>query len=371
MLPLLASGFFFLALALQNLKIYLHTKSNKAALVISALCGTFSWIGFYNALGSSEYTWPKMMMYSFYWLQGPLTYLLASSMLQKQTSRQALYHFFPWLCVLLLLHMTLFWSYDKQLNAQPLAIAKQIFVLGYMTTLVIYLIRSWQLLSLYRQKLLLELADPEPHQLQWLRHWLGFMLLLSVYALIAAPLATWYNQQLTVVEMIIDLCIAVFSLYLLLLPPLASQLHSIQAIEEGSDIGGKSYQDNVVTNDSPTQMELDSSTLALAHELKECLTQNALYRQNGLTLKQLAASAGCSHQQASLAINQGLSCNFYELVNQLRIQYAAQQLVKHPSTPILTIALDAGFNSKSAFYNAFRNAKGCTPSEYRKAKSQN
>ena len=364
-LPLLASGFFFLALALQNLKVCFHAPANKAALVISALCGIFSWIGFYDALGSGGYTWPKMMMYSFYWLLGPLTYLLTSSMFQWQTSRRALCHLLPWLFVLMLLHMTLFWSHDKHLYAQPLAIAKQVFVLGYITTLVIYLIRSWHLLRLYRKRLQLELADPEPHQLRWLQHWLGFMLLLSLYVLIAEPLLAWYTQQPAMLEPIVNLCVAGFALYLLLLPPLAAQVHPVQITDDDERIAGESPQQNCVPEASSIHTEPDSSVIALAQELQARLITDALYRQNGLTLKQLAASVGCSHQQASLAINQGLACNFYELVNRLRIDYAARQLVEHPSTAILTVALDAGFNSKTAFYNAFRRAKACTPSEYR------
>jgi AraC-like DNA-binding protein len=364
-LPLLASGFFFLALALQNLKICFHVPTNKAALVISGLCGIFSWFGFYEALGSGEYTWPKMIMYSFYWLLGPLTYLLTSSMFQRHTSWRALFHLLPWLSVLMLLHMTLFWSHDKHAYAQPLAIAKQVFVLGYITTLVIYLVRSWHLLLLYRRSLKQELADPEPHQLQWLQHWLGFMLLLSLYVLIIEPLLTWYTQQPSMLEPIINLCIAGFSLYLLLLPPLATQVHPVEVTDDAERITDESCRQSDGPEAFSSHTEPDSSIVALAQELRARLIQDALYRQNGLTLKQLAASVGCSHQQASLAINQGLACNFYELVNRLRIDYAARQLIEHPSTAILTIALDAGFNSKTAFYNAFRRAKACTPSEYR------
>ena len=57
--------------------------------------------------------------------------------------------------------------------------------------------------------------------------------------------------------------------------------------------------------------------------------------------------------------------SFFDYINSWRIDYASEALIKTDET-VLDIAVDAGFNSRSSFYKAFKNIKGCTPSEYRK-----
>ena len=67
----------------------------------------------------------------------------------------------------------------------------------------------------------------------------------------------------------------------------------------------------------------------------------------------------------SQVINQDLGSNFYELVNQRRIERAMQLLMEPPNRTILEIALSVGYNSKSTFNTAFRRQTGVTPTEYR------
>ncbi|MCB1677860.1 MAG: helix-turn-helix domain-containing protein [Halioglobus sp.] len=43
----------------------------------------------------------------------------------------------------------------------------------------------------------------------------------------------------------------------------------------------------------------------------------------------------------------------------------AKRLLAHTQQSVLSIALDAGFNSKTAFYTAFRKRCGTTPRRYR------
>lgn len=60
-----------------------------------------------------------------------------------------------------------------------------------------------------------------------------------------------------------------------------------------------------------------------------------------------------------------------EYINDIRIEKAAESLLE-TSDKIITIAQDAGFDNIGYFIRRFRQAKGVTPSEYRKeSKSQN
>ena len=70
------------------------------------------------------------------------------------------------------------------------------------------------------------------------------------------------------------------------------------------------------------------------------------------------------------AINRGLGYrNFNEYLNRHRLADAKQALADpgQATVPILTIALDSGFQSLGPFNRAFKADTGGTPTEYRKA----
>ena len=54
-------------------------------------------------------------------------------------------------------------------------------------------------------------------------------------------------------------------------------------------------------------------------------------------------------------------------VLQLRLDYAAQLLLKHPDKSIVHIATVSGFSTSAYFSNCFRHHFGMTPTEYRHA----
>ena len=58
-----------------------------------------------------------------------------------------------------------------------------------------------------------------------------------------------------------------------------------------------------------------------------------------------------------------------ELHRRLRMERAAHALLES-STPVTSIALDAGYDSHEAFTRAFRSFYGCSPSEFRQAHGQ-
>jgi AraC-like DNA-binding protein len=93
-----------------------------------------------------------------------------------------------------------------------------------------------------------------------------------------------------------------------------------------------------------------------------------LYLEPELTLPELAAKLSVSPHHLSQVINRETNKSFFDFVNEYRVQEAKRLLgsPKHSHLSILGIALDAGFNSKSAFYTAFGKHIGMTPSEFKK-----
>jgi AraC-like DNA-binding protein len=116
----------------------------------------------------------------------------------------------------------------------------------------------------------------------------------------------------------------------------------------------------------PHRPEADDS--ALLARLDADMRHERLYRQDGLTITAVAARLGVPEYRLRRAINQGLGArNFNSYLNGFRLDEARQALAdpEQRDVPILTIALDAGFGSLAPFNRAFREAEGCTPTDYR------
>jgi AraC-like DNA-binding protein len=96
-----------------------------------------------------------------------------------------------------------------------------------------------------------------------------------------------------------------------------------------------------------------------------------LYRNSRLSLKELAERMGFTENRLSQVINEGLNKNFYDFVNDYRVNEVIDVIRsrQRPHLTLLGLALEAGFNSKSSFNNIFRQKTGMTPSEFRKLKS--
>lgn len=98
----------------------------------------------------------------------------------------------------------------------------------------------------------------------------------------------------------------------------------------------------------------------------QVLMQKGFYRQENLTLKDLALELSLPEYRIRAVINKELNYrNFNEFINEYRITEAAQRLINEPDTPISNIALDVGYRTLSSFNRAFRKEKDMTPTAYR------
>ena len=111
---------------------------------------------------------------------------------------------------------------------------------------------------------------------------------------------------------------------------------------------------------------LDNSVLL--NRLDELMENERLYLQEDLKLNDLARRLGIKEYQLSELINTRLNKNFALFLNEYRVREAKRLLKENPEQNILSIGLRVGFNSNSAFYNAFRSLEGLSPGEFRKRK---
>lgn len=106
----------------------------------------------------------------------------------------------------------------------------------------------------------------------------------------------------------------------------------------------------------------------IIYKIKTIMSENKPYLNSYFNIRDLAKLANTTIHKLSQVINQSFHKNFYELINEYRIK-EVERMLKDPSynnLKIISIAYDCGFNSKSAFYTAFKQYTGVTPTEYRK-----
>jgi len=110
-------------------------------------------------------------------------------------------------------------------------------------------------------------------------------------------------------------------------------------------------------------------SVRLLKRLTETMEQQKPYLDNNLTLPDLAELISTSPNYLSQVINQQLKMNFFDYVNSYRIRTAKELIINplpHTNT-ILDIAMESAFNSKSAFYTAFKKQTGITPAQFKKS----
>lgn len=107
----------------------------------------------------------------------------------------------------------------------------------------------------------------------------------------------------------------------------------------------------------------------LLRRLQRLMTVERVYRREGLTIGALSAELGVQENRLRQLINEGLGHrNFNAFLNSYRIDEARSALADpgQRQVPVLTIAMDAGFQSLGPFNRAFKADTGVTPTEYRR-----
>ncbi|MDO8343644.1 MAG: helix-turn-helix domain-containing protein [Cellvibrio sp.] len=100
-------------------------------------------------------------------------------------------------------------------------------------------------------------------------------------------------------------------------------------------------------------------------KLNQLMKDKELYLDPEFTLEQLAESSEIPVRKISAAINRDAGQNFFDYINFHRVQKAASILAsRNGKTSMLDVMADAGFNSKSTFYRAFKKFMNMTPTDY-------
>ncbi len=112
----------------------------------------------------------------------------------------------------------------------------------------------------------------------------------------------------------------------------------------------------------------DAERGAFLARLEACMKNEQPWRSGELKLEELAERLALSAHELSQLINGACGVNFQDYLNGYRVE-ALKEALHDPARAghtILDLAMDSGFNSKSALNRVFKAHTGITPGEYRR-----
>jgi AraC-like DNA-binding protein len=252
-------------------------------------------------------------------------------------------------------------------------------------SLLIYLVLSLRYYLMYRAFIVQELSFADNLQFKWVRNFLiaCFLYFFSTVLLDILRLAgvdigyqdTWWYYLLFA-----------FIFYYIAISGYANSIEQRKNFELDflrykmpSLIGGI-VSDNIAVNEEEASFEVlknieaqetPESTESFISSIwidkvEHAITIEKMYRNPELTLTDLANHLGTNPSLLSKIINRSFSKNFNDYVNQYRVLEVKENLANPANAhlTIMSLAYDAGFNSKATFNRAFKKFTGDSPKSY-------
>lgn len=138
-------------------------------------------------------------------------------------------------------------------------------------------------------------------------------------------------------------------------------IYKFGVIEERKKL--KIYSDQHKSNYTIIEKQKSHHIITLEH----LIVDQKRFLDSYLTLDKIAEELNLSKSHLSRIINSELGIGFIEYVNSLRVEEAKSYLLnpEFSNYTLVSIGIEAGFNSKSAFYSSFKKITGFTPSEFK------
>ena len=277
----------------------------------------------------------------FGYLFGPLLYLFTQSLTQKGFTFKSRYlgHFIPFL----LSGPTLIILTQAPLSYHFFTLITHIFIYLF---LCIFSIRNYVHLW--------DTNETNEYQtnLNWLRYVVGgFMVmwgvdLIGIILYQITPENVILGALATLTSILINFIFAIIIFYMALKQP--KFLYKL-----GEQI---KYKSSKLT---------EKEKASILQKLEALFLQERPYLNPTLSMKDVSSLIHVPVKYISQVINEYLDKNFYDFVNEYRIEEAKSQLLKYNELTILEILYSSGFNTKSAFNSAFKKHTGLTPTEFR------
>ncbi|MCF2447277.1 helix-turn-helix domain-containing protein [Dyadobacter sp. CY345] len=291
---------------------------------------------------------------------GPLILLLTKSLVSKnfKFGRLHILYFLPFITYLIILTPFYFQSASEKI----LYLSDQEKVLkadfGWMNHLTNYFHVGFAIAALFVYKS----HDKTALRSQSARKtWLG-RFLYFIFAILVLSLFTFYTKKLG-----IEPFAAIYPNHFLLVIALVYWI-AYKILQEKPEFIYLTETDKYSDNQPKylkTGLDIETSRIS-AKRLLHHMKLEKPYLDPSLTITDLGKMLSLSKHQISQVINAEFDANFYEFINNYRIEEFKRQC-QNPANAhlsLLGIAFEAGFNSKATFNQVFKKKEGITPSEF-------
>ena len=363
------NAFFFAILLFQKKSRAIHDN-----ILLTWLCYLGLFIGVYSFYSHSLFTRFHLLsisLISLFLLHGTFLYIYTTHLVsqKKKSKRKNLLHLIPFLAFNLYLLTVSFFpdmAYNIRMeqvhtNAHP-PILFVIFLILTALSGPFYFVLTLRLLKKHNIRIFNHFSSlAEDINLEWLRK------LVIIFGLVWTLLIS-----ITVIHHVFNLFSLVFctdslflalSVFVIIIGYLGLKQKLI--IENEFREQQTMIAKGEIKYSGSTLKEEDSNKYA--EQLSTFMLSEKPYLDPGLTLPQLATQINISSHHLSQIINEKFNLNFFEYINQFRVDEIKARIKdpKYQSFSFLGIALDSGFNSKSAFNRMFKKFTGQTPSQYK------
>jgi AraC-like DNA-binding protein len=300
-----------------------------------------------------------------FWLIGPFLFLYTRSVLDPQFRLRPrhLWHVLPLL--LMLLPTQLAWqTLPEEIRVEALQNAFSmrdgwlgLLLMAPYVQFGVYLLASFRELKRYRGQLANNYSREDQVQLPWLQFFLWGILVVVMLGVLQNLIRFLTSSALFYELSILAGGIALLTFF---------GLFIFKALRQPEIFSGLP----ALTSPPPEQQLNDQEKQALtilADRLQTYTQTQQPYLKPDLSLKELAAQLSVSPRELSQAINRILGQNFFDFVNQHRIELAQRKIAESndPKVTVLEIMYEVGFQSKSSFNTAFKKFTGMTPTQWK------
>lgn len=383
---LFVSAFGFLQAILLAAILYFHPQSDRSVTTFLGLYITCLCIPMLASI-LQHYVWWQAMIFTdpFPILLGPLLYFYVRSFREKITFKKA----WPHLILFVFYFVVAFTLYDYMTGRYPksnvvppevLHMKESIIrIVGRIIIMTLYFFLSHRAWRRHQKSIQQVFSETSRINLEWVK------LLINGYLFIVSVMVVNYIIVLNFPEqfsifMLVNTSVATPYVYLAAykgitqpslwqLQPLVKQEvleEEMLQVDEMEDVKGKEDQPRHAKS-TLSKEKIDEIVLKTIAAVE----QEKLYQQTELTLQELADKIQIPSYQLSLAINEGLQKNFYDLINNYRVEEAKRLLLDpgNKNYKVLSVGFDAGFASKTTFNTVFKKFTGLTPTDFRERNS--